>query len=203
MHHSAHATPIIGRPGTALTPADFSDAAHEIQTRTRREATDEDVLSYLLYPQVFLDFQTHVQQFGDTSKIPTANFFYGLQPGEETSIEIERGKTLFVKYLTTGEVREDGTRTVFFELNGQPRAVTVADRSVAASVKRHPKADPDNANHVATPMPGKVSSVAVHRGQDVKAGERLLSIEAMKMETAIYSPRDGRIEEIHVDPGTV
>jgi len=154
-------------------------------------------------PQVYLDFQKHRQQFGDTATIPTANFFYGLQPGEKISIEIERGKTLFVKYLTTGEVREDGTRTVFFELNGQPRAVTVADRSVAATLKRHPKADPDNANHIATPMPGKVSSVAVRTGQEVKAGERLLSIEAMKMETAVYSPRDARVDEIHVTAGTV
>jgi pyruvate carboxylase len=200
---SAHAQPINGRPGAAIPPADFAAAAQEIQTTTKHEPTEEDVLSYLLYPQVFLDFQKHASQFGDTSKIPTRHFFYGLQPGDETSIEIERGKTLFVKYLTTGEVREDGTCTVFFELNGQPRAVTVADRSVAATVKRHPKADPDNANHVASPMPGKVSAVAVRRGQLVKMGERLLSIEAMKMETAIYSPRDARVDHIHVEPGAV
>jgi pyruvate carboxylase len=198
---TAHAKPIVGRPGAAIPPADFAAAAEEIRGKARHEATEEDVLSYLLYPQVFLDFQRHALQFGDTSKIPTPHFFYGLQPGEETSIEIERGKTLFVKYLTTGEVREDGTRTVFFELNGQPRAVTVADRSVAAAITRHPKADPDNVNHVAAPMPGKVSAVAVRRGQTVKSGERLVSIEAMKMETAIYSPRDARVAEIHVDPG--
>jgi pyruvate carboxylase len=200
---SAHAEPIAGRPGGAIPPADFAAAAEEIQTKTRREPCEDDVLSYLLYPQVYLDFQKHVTQFGDTSKIPTRHFFYGLQPGEETSIEIERGKTLFVKYLTTGEVREDGTRTVFFELNGQPRAVTVADRSVTANIKRHPKADPENAGHVAAPMPGKVSAVAVRRGQAVKTGERLLSIEAMKMETAIYSPRDSQVGEIFVEPGTV
>jgi pyruvate carboxylase len=101
-----------------------------------------------------------------------------------------------------GEVREDGTRTVFFELNGQPRAVSVVDRSVSATVKRHPKADPDNAAHIASPMPGKVSSVAVRTGQAVKKGERLLSIEAMKMETAVYSPRDGKVGEISVDAGS-
>jgi pyruvate carboxylase len=200
---SAHAEPIVGRPGAAIPPADFAAAAEEIQLKTRREASEQDVLSYLLYPQVYLDFQQHVLQYGDTSTIPTAHFFYGLQPGEETSIEIERGKTLFVKYLTTGEVREDGTRTVFFELNGQPRAVTVADRSVAATIKRHPKADPENGGHVASPMPGKVSAVAVRRGQSVKTGERLVSIEAMKMETAIYSPRDARVAEIYVEAGTV
>src|SRR5262249_20637556 len=131
---SAHAEPIVGRPGAAIPSADFSAAAEEIQTKTRRDPINADVLPHLLHPQVYLDFQNRVTQFGDTSKIPTPQFFYGLQPGEETSIEIERGKTLFVKYLTTGEVREDGTRTVFFELNGQPRAVTVADRTVAATV---------------------------------------------------------------------
>src|SRR5205823_2399587 len=160
-----------------------------IQTKTRREPREEDVLSYLLYPQVFLDFQEHAQKYDDTSFVPTANFFFGMQSGEEISIEIERGKTLIVRYLTTGEVREDGTRTVFFELNGQARAVSVVDRSAERVRPRHPKAEPTNANHVPAPMPGKISSVAVRAGQQVQAGERLLSIEAMKMETAVYSPR--------------
>jgi pyruvate carboxylase len=199
----AHAEPIAGRPGASMPPADFGAAATEVQTRTRREPTEEDTLSYLLYPQVFTDFQKHWQQYGDTSTIPTPHFFYGMQPGDETSIEIERGKTLFVKFLTTGEAKEDGTRTVFFELNGQPRAVSVADRSVSATLKKHPKADPDNPNHVAAPMPGKVSSIAVRVGQTVKTGERLLSIEAMKMETAVYSPRDAKVAEIHAESGTV
>jgi pyruvate carboxylase len=200
---SAHVEPIAGRPGASMPPADFAAAAGEIQARTTHEPSDQEVLSYLLYPQVYLDYQKHWQQFGDTSTIPTANFFYGLQPGDETSVEIERGKTLFIKYLTTGEVREDGTRTVFFELNGQPRAVNVLDRSVTATLKRHPKADPENANHIAAPMPGKVSSVAVRPGQAVKSGERLLSIEAMKMETAVYSPRQAHVAEVHVEAGTV
>jgi pyruvate carboxylase len=200
---SAHVEPIAGRPGAAMPPADFAAAAGEIYAKTTREPSEEEVLSYLLYPQVYLDYQKHWQQFGDTSTIPTANFFYGLQPGDEASVEIERGKTLFIKYLTTGEVREDGTRTVFFELNGQPRAVNVPDRSVTATLKRHPKADPENANHIAAPMPGKVSSVAVRPGQAVKSGERLLSIEAMKMETAVYSPRDAHVAEVHVEAGTV
>jgi pyruvate carboxylase len=108
-----------------------------------------------------------------------------------------------VKYLTTGEVRDDGTRTVFFELNGQPRSVVVADRLVAATAKRHPKAESDNPNHIGAPMPGKVSSVAVKPGQPVNFGERLLSIEAMKMETAVYSPRDAVVAEVPVQPGAV
>jgi pyruvate carboxylase len=198
---SAHVSPIEGRPGASMPAADFEAARREIASKTQHEPSEEHVLSYLLYPQVYLDFQKHVAQFGDTSTIPTSNFFYGLKPGEEASIEIERGKTLIVKYLTMGQVREDGTRTVFFELNGQPRAVNVVDRSASATVKRNPKADPDNAAHVAAPMPGKVSTVAVRKGQTIKKGERLLSIEAMKMETAVYSPRDAQVGEVHVEAG--
>ncbi len=200
---SAHAEPIIGRPGAALPPADFPAAARELQAKTGREPSERDVLSYLLYPQVYLDFRQHRREFGDTSTIPTMNFFYGMQPGEETAIEIERGKTLIVKFLTTGEVREDGTRTVFFELNGQPREVRVADQSVEGVLRRHPKAEADNANHISSPMPGKVSSVAVKAGQTVSVGERLLSIEAMKMETAVYSPREASVVELLVKAGTV
>ena len=135
--------------------------------------------------------------------IPTENFFYGLQPGDEIAVEIERGKTLIIRFLTVGEVREDGTRTVFFELNGQPREVRVADRAVEATLHRPPKADPDDPNHVAAPMPGKISTIAVKKGGVVKAGDRLLSIEAMKMETAVYSPRDAVIGDVCVKAGSI
>jgi pyruvate carboxylase len=200
---SARVEAISGRPGAALPPADFGAAAAEIQKKVKREPREEDVLSYLLYPQVFLEYLDHWQKYGDTSTIPTPSFFYGLQSGQEIAVEIERGKTLIVRYLTTGEVREDGTRTVFFELNGQPRDIRVADRSVEGLLKRHPKGDANNANHVVAPMPGKISAVPVRAGQTVGEGERLLSIEAMKMETAVYSPRDGIVSDVLVAPGTV
>jgi pyruvate carboxylase len=200
---SARAEPIHGRPGGAMPPADFDGARRDIAAKTGERPREQDVLSYLLYPQVFLDFKSHWQQYGDTTAIPTPAFFYGLEPGEEIAVEIERGKTLIVRYLTTGEVREDGTRTVFFELNGQPRSVIVNDRSAEGTLKRHPKAEPENANHVAAPMPGKISSVVAKTGQQVRAGDRLLSIEAMKMETAVYSPRDAMVDQVLVTPGSV
>ena len=168
----------------------------------RADATS-DVLSYLLYPQVFLDYDKHRAAYDNTSVIPTPAFFYGLEPGEEITVEIEPGKMLIIRYLTTGEPRDDGTRTVFFELNGQPREVVVADRSLEASLHKHPKADPEDPNHIAAPMPGKVSTVAVKKGQAVKAGERLLSIEAMKMETAVYCPRDAKVADVLVKPGSI
>ena len=188
---SARVTAIDGRPGATMPAADFKAAAAELTDKMNETPGDEDVLSYVLYPEVFLQFAEHRKQYGDTSVIPTPNFFYGLQPGEEIAVEIEKGKTLIIRFLTVSEVREDGTRTVFFELNGQPREVRIADRSVSATIQRQPKADPADPNHVAAPMPGKVSTVAINKGDQVKAGDRLLSIEAMKMETAVYSPRDG------------
>jgi pyruvate carboxylase len=198
---SAHVTPIVGRPAAALPAADFADAGREIQTRIGRQPSEEEVLSYLLYPQVFLEYLDHRQRYGDASIIPTPNFFYGMAAGEEISIEIERGKTLIIKYLTTGDVREDGMRSVFFELNGQPRDISVVDRSVAALLTGHPKGDPENPFHVSAPMPGKISSIAVKAGQRVKIGDRLVSIEAMKMETAVYSQTEATVQEILVAAG--
>ena len=167
-----------------------------------REPWEVDVQSYLMYPQACLDYQEHLHLYDNTSVIPTPVFFYGMQSGQEISVEIESGKTLIIRYLTTGQPRDDGTRTVFFELNGQPRQVNVPDRSLEATLHRHPKADPDDPNDIPAPMPGKVNNVAVKKGQPVKEGERLLSIEAMKMETAVYSPREARVKDILVKAGS-
>jgi pyruvate carboxylase len=200
---SAGVKPIKGRPGATLPKANFTAVRKELEGKAQHEVTDEDVLSYLLYPQVFLDFDQHRQRYDNTAVLPTPPFFYGLTPGEEITVEIEPGKLLIIKYLTTSDPRDDGTRTVFFELNGQPREVVIADRSLEASLHKHPKADPEDPDHVAAPMPGKVSTVAVKKGQAVKAGERLLSIEAMKMETAVYCPRDAKVADVLVKPGSI
>jgi len=200
---TAGAEAVKGRPGAKLPRVDFDKIRIELHDKLAGNVRDVDVLSYLLYPHVFTDYQKHVKAYDDTSTLPTYAFFYGLQSGEEISVEIESGKTLIIKYLTCGQVRDDGTRTVFFELNGQPREVVVTDRSGEAKIPRHPKADPDNPNHVAAPMPGKISNVAVAKGQTMKPGQRLLSIEAMKMETAIYCPRQANIGDILVKQGSI
>jgi pyruvate carboxylase len=201
--NSAGFKPIKGRPGASLPKADFAATAKELEGKIKRKPSDLEVITYLLYPQVFTDYDKFVQQYGDTSVIPTPNFFYGVGVGEEIAVELEPGKRLIIKFLTAGEAREDGMRTVFFELNGQPREVNVPDRSLEATLHKHPKADPDDPNQVAAPMPGKVSSVAVKKGETVKAGQRLLSIEAMKMETAVYSPRETRVADVLVKAGSV
>ena len=182
-------------------PARRKAAARSISPRRKRswqkrlghEPRDVDVLSYVMYPQVYLDYDKHVAQVRQHQRHPHARLLLRPAKRRRNPVEIEPGKTLIIRYLTTGEPHEDGTRTVFFELNGQPREVNVPDRSLEGNLHKHPKADPDDPDHVAAPMPGKVSTVAVTKGQAVKEGERLLSIEAMKMETAVYSPRDAKV----------
>ena len=198
---SAGATPVRGRPAARLPKVDLAEAARVLETKIKRRPSQEDVLSYLMYPEVFPELVDHVRRYGDTSVIPTRNFFYGLRSREEIAVTIERGKTLVIRYLTMGDPREDGTRTVFFELNGQPREVRVVDRAVESSEPVHPKAEAGNRDQVGAPMPGKVGDIAVKPGQTVSAGEPLLWLEAMKMETAIASPRDGTVGEVLVRSG--
>jgi pyruvate carboxylase len=194
--------PLRGRPGSSLPPADFEGTAKKIRPLLGRDPSRRQVVSHLLYPQVYSDFAKHQQAFADTSTLPTPAFLYGLEPGEEIAVDIEPGKTLIIRFLTLGDPHEDGCRTVFFELNGQPREVTVTDKSLEPETPRHPKADPNNPGHVAAPMPGMVVNMAVQPGNSVVKGQKLLMIEAMKMQTTIAAERDGKVGEIHVHPGT-
>jgi pyruvate carboxylase len=195
--------PLTERPGATLPPADFAKARAELEAKLGRKPSDRDVNSYLLYPKVFLDFAESEAKYSDLSVLPTTVFFYGMETGEEVSVEIEPGKTLIIKFLTVGEVQPDGKRLVYFELNGQPREVLVTDRAALGGVtKVRAKADPANAKHVAAPMPGAVVGVAVAAGEDVAAGQKLLTLEAMKMETTVYAERAGRVAEVLVRPGT-
>ena len=198
---AGRATPVRGRAGARLPPADLATASDELAAKIRRRPSKTDVLSYLLYPDVFVEFAAHTRRHGDTSVIPTRNFFYGLAPGEEIAVEIETGKTLLIRYLTLGQPRDDGTRTAFFELNGQPRQVRVVDHAVEARRPVRPRASSADPDHVGAPMAGKVGSVAVAPGQSVGAGEPLLWIEAMKMETAVSCPRQSTVATVLVEPG--
>jgi pyruvate carboxylase len=194
--------PLRGRPGASLPPADFTAAKQELERKVRHTVGEREVLSYLLYPRVFLDFAEHQRTYSDVSVLPTPVFFYGMEPGEEASVEIEPGKTLIVKFLTLGDAHPDGRRLVFFELNGQPREVLVLDRSLGEQVQRRPKADAGNPLHIGAPMPGLVARVTALAGQEVAAGQKLCTLEAMKMETTIYAERAGRIAEVLVATGT-
>jgi len=194
--------PIEGRPGEHLPPANFEGAEAELEPLLGRAPDRREVLSYLLYPKVVQEFIKHQETYSDTSILPTPLFFYGQEAGEEVSVDIEQGKRLIIKFLTVGDPHPDGRRTVFFELNGQPRNINVRDVSLEPAEPQRAKADRNDPMQVGAPMPGLVVTVAVKPGDKVSAGQKLLSLEAMKMETTLYAERDGRVAELLVQPGT-
>ncbi len=193
--------PLTERPGAHLPPADLDAQRATIQQKLPRPVTDEDLASYLMYPRVWLDYASDRQQYGDVSILPTPVFFYGMEPGEEITVDIERGKTLIVRYVATSEVHEDGTRTVFFELNGLPRSVRVQDRSQVAKRAPQRKVEPGNLKQVGAPMPGTIATVAAVVGRKVLRGDVLITLEAMKMETAVRAETDGEVAEVLARPG--
>ncbi len=193
--------PITCRPGELLEPVDFDALRLEVESKVGRTVTNRELLSYVLYPQVFLDYAQHVQTYGDVSVLDTPTFFYGLRPGEEIAVEIERGKTLIIKLLSVGELQQGGLRTVYFELNGQPREILIRDESAHVATEERPKADPANPLEIGATMPGKVIKVLVEAGDRVRKGEHLLVTEAMKMETTIQAPCEAVVEEILVREG--
>ncbi|HEV3025914.1 MAG TPA: pyruvate carboxylase, partial [Pirellulales bacterium] len=193
--------PLRGRPGASLPPADLKGAAAELEKRTGRPVSRRDAVSYLIYPRVVAEFLSHREIYGDTSILSTPAFLHGPLPNEEISVEIEPGKTLVIKFLTVGDPQPDGCRTVFFELNGQPRDVTIRDAALEPDVGRRAKADPANVKEVGAPMPGMVVNVPVRAGESVAKGQKLLTMEAMKMETTLYAERDGQIAEVLVEAG--
>ncbi len=194
--------PITVRPGSLIAPADLDEERSTLAEAIEYEPSDYELASYLMYPKVFVDFAAAQDQYGPTEVLPTPTYFYGLAPGDEIHAELEVGKTMIIRCQAIGETDERGLVRVFFELNGQPRIARVPDRAHGASAaEQRPKAEAGNAAHVAAPMPGVISGVAVEAGQDVRAGDVLLSIEAMKMETAIHADRDGKVAEVLVKPG--
>ena len=195
-------TPLTERPGKHMLPVDLEAVRAELEKKLDgRKVDDEDLNGYLMYPKVFLDYMGRHRTYGPVRTLPTKTFFYGMEPGEEIAVEIDPGKILEVRLQTVGETHEDGDVRVFFELNGQPRTIRVPNRKAQATSTRRPKAETGNPAHLGAPMPGVVASVAAVAGKPVKAGDLLLTIEAMKMETGIHAERDGMVKAVHVRAG--
>ncbi len=188
-------------PGAVAVPADFAKLREELAGKLKHAATDDEVFSYLMYPQVFLDFSKHQREFGDTSVLPTPTFFYGLRNGEEITVNIEVGKTLIVKLVNVSEPDKDGRRTVTFELNGITREAHITDRKVAPQAKTRAKADLADPLQVGAPIPGLVAAISVTVGQKVAKGDRLLMMEAMKMQTTVTAPVDGVVAVLSAQVG--
>jgi pyruvate carboxylase len=195
------AKPSTARPGSLLGEADLAAERATAEKRAGRQIDDNELASYLMYPKVFTDYAAAERKYGPVSALPTPIYFYGMHAGEEVSVTIEKGKTLVVLLQAVGETDDEGQVRVFFELNGQPRMVKVPNRAVASARPARRKAEEGNDSHVAAPMPGAIATVAVRPGQQIKAGNVLLTIEAMKMETALHALRDGTVGEVLVTPG--
>lgn len=192
---------IKGRPGTHAAKIKLDDVREELEHKLKKKPTEDDVWSYLMYPDVFLKFADFRKTYGDVSVLPTPAYYYGLQPDEEINVHIEEGKTLFVRLLNMNEADANGQQTAIFELNGYPRHTSVTNKALAKNAVTRPKADATDPTQVGAPMPGMVASIAVTVGQKVKEGETLLTLEAMKMFAAVGSPVAGTVQEICVKIG--
>jgi pyruvate carboxylase len=195
------AKPQRGRPGARLKPVDLAETAAAVEKKVGARPQPVDVLSYLMYPDVFVKFAKARQAYGPVDVLPTPEFFFGMKTGDEIAIVLEPGKTLVLRFLTVSEARPDGHRTVFFELNGQPREVDIRDKSLRTAVAERAKADPNKPGHVGAPIPGMVASVTVELNRDVAKGDRLLVMEAMKMQSTVYAPVSGKIAQILTQVG--
>ncbi|MBP2256078.1 pyruvate carboxylase [Virgibacillus alimentarius] len=193
--------PIKVRPGELLDPIDFTQLKETLFKTLDRQVTSFDIIASALYPKVFMDYNKFYDSYGDISTLNTPTFFYGMELGEEIEVEIEQGKTLFVKLVSISEPQLDGTRVVYFELNGQSREVVVKDESIKSQIETKPKADADNEKHIGATMPGTVIKAICKKGDRVQKGDHLLITEAMKMETTVQAPFAGVIKNIHVNNG--
>lgn len=193
--------PMKGRPGATAPKMDLKIEKVSLVKQFGKHCTDDDLFCSVMYPQVFKDFQDFKKKYGDVSVLPTLAYFHGLEPGEEISITIEEGKTLFIKLLHVGEPDEKGIRSLTFELNGKARTTLVQDKSVKGDAKAKEKADPSNDKHVGAPIPAIISSIATSVGKSVSKGDKIAVLEAMKMQTTIYASTDGTVDEILVQVG--
>jgi pyruvate carboxylase len=193
--------PIHVRPGELIEPADLEAERRKAAERVGHAVSDEQLMSWLLYPTVFAELERHRADYSDTAVLATPPFLYGLEPGQETSIEIEPGKTLIVKLVMVGPLAKDGTREVFFELNGEGRNVIVRDLAASRDDAARAKADRANPKHVGAPMPGKIVKLCVKPGDEVAPGAVLLVTEAMKMETNVKAKAAGRVAEVRFPEG--
>jgi len=196
-------TPSTERPGKLITPIDFDKELEAFREQFGSDLGICDFLSYKFYPKVFEDGLKFWREYGDVSVVPTPLFLYGMKMGEDTTIEIARGKTLLIRLLSIGPVDENGKRTVFFKLNGQTRNVEVYDKSVKVEQRENRKVDKGNGKQIGAPLQGLLSKVLVKQNEAVRKNQPLFVIEAMKMETVITAPFEGAVKHVELSTGTL
>jgi len=186
------------RPGSVLPLADLDEERVIAEQQAGREISDEEFASYLMYPDVFIEYVAAYRKYSDLTVLPTTIFFYGMESGQEVQLQIESARSIVLRYMGMSEVDQDGRKTVYFELNGQPRQVRVLTEKGESTKILALKSDAGNVCHIGCPMPGLIAQIDVEIGDAVSKGQSLFTIEAMKMQTTIRAERDGSIKEIIV-----
>eukprot|EP00755_Sulcionema_specki_P003439 Sspe_Gene.27676::Locus_12040_Transcript_1_1_Confidence_1.000_Length_3661::g.27676::m.27676/K01958/PC, pyc; pyruvate carboxylase len=196
---------VDGRAGAVMPPVDFDKVRKEMQANLpdmARGVSDDDLMSYIMYPEVFKDYAAFKNEFGDVSRLPTSVYFHGIAKGEAMKFDIEKGKTIHISLKTSSDLPNDRShREVYFEMNGQQRTVYIPVEGEGKQAQTRQKADKANPGHVGAPMPGEVVEVAVTDGVQVKKGTKLAVMSAMKMETIVSAPTDGVVRKMHVAKG--
>ncbi|UXU49182.1 pyruvate carboxylase [Staphylococcus arlettae] len=193
--------PLTDRPGEYLPSVDFEQVRQELEQLQLKDVTEQDIISYVLYPKVYEQYIQTREQFGNVSILDTPTFFFGMRHNETVEIEIDTGKRLIITLKAITEPDDKGVRTIFFDMNGQARRIYIQDENVKANASVKPKADKLNPNHIGAQMPGSVTEVKTKEGESVKSGQALLITEAMKMETTIQAPFEGVVRKITVQSG--
>lgn len=197
------ATPIEGRAGAHIPPVDLERLREQAEAEVGQALSANDLASYLMYPKVFKDFCAHKARYDDVSILPTPVFFFGLDVGQEISVTLEKGKTLYVGLSAQAEPNEQGGVRMYFDLNGQPRPIRVSKRQDGKPTAGERMANPGDPLHVAAPMQGSVISIGVKPGQVVKKGDTVAAVEAMKMETSVVAEASGTVKHVAVQPGNL
>jgi len=193
--------PLAKRPGEILEAINLDEERENLEKEIEMKINQNHLASYLMYPKVFKDFIDHYKEFSDTSILSTELFFYGPQQDKEYTIEMDKGKNLILRYLAKSEVNTNGKCSVFFEINGQPRTIDIENKEFSKNISQRTKADDSDNNHVGSPLPGQVAKIFVQPGNKVIKGDKLLVIEAMKMETTINAEKSGTIKSVNVGSG--
>jgi pyruvate carboxylase len=193
--------PLSKRAGSVLTSINLDQVQEKLEKKYGEKSSNQQVASYLMYPKVFEEFMDHRKTYSDTSILSTELFFYGPLSDKEYSLAIDKGKNLIVRYLAKGEPNANGSSSVFFELNGQPRTIEIVNKEFSKNVVTKIKSEEGNPNHIGSPLPGQVAKIFVNEGAKIIRGDRVLVIEAMKMETTINAEKSGTIKKIHFNSG--
>ena len=192
--------PLTKRPGEVLAPVDLVAEKEEVEKDIDMKIDDKYLASYIMYPKVFKDYIDHFKEFSDTSILST-ELFFDPQQDKEYTIEIDKGKSLILRYLAKSEINSNGKCSVFFEINGQPRTIDIENKEFSKNITQRSKSDDNNSDQIGSPLPGQVAKIFVEAGNKVIKGDKLLIIEAMKMETTINAEKSGTVKLVNVSTG--